>query len=105
MRRNRRRDSARRGNVASRLAMLSRRAVPPIDRASRVSCREVVAPKAEPASDMASKIQMSDSASINLIKEVKKRPCIWDPDHEYYSERYHLSVAWCEISKILNVAG
>ncbi|KAI8436330.1 hypothetical protein MSG28_004367 [Choristoneura fumiferana] len=84
--------------------MPSRRAFPPIDRASRVSCRVVVAPSAKPTSNMASKTQMSDSASINLIKEVRKRPCIWDPNDEYYSERYHLSVAWGDISKILNMA-
>ncbi|XP_063533708.1 uncharacterized protein LOC134744005 [Cydia strobilella] len=50
-----------------------------------------------------SKIQMSDSATMKLIKEVKKHGCIWNPEDENYSDRQHLLVAWDEIAKALDM--
>ncbi|RVE49993.1 hypothetical protein evm_005346 [Chilo suppressalis] len=38
-----------------------------------------------------------------LIKEVKKRPCLWDSSHENYNVQYDVGMAWLEISKQFNV--
>ncbi|XP_063618697.1 uncharacterized protein LOC134791577 [Cydia splendana] len=55
------------------------------------------------AIDMASKIQMSDSDTLRLIKEMKKHGCIWNPDDDNYGDRTLLSVAWADAAKTLDM--
>ncbi|XP_045497273.1 uncharacterized protein LOC123695456 [Colias croceus] len=49
-------------------------------------------------------IKMFNSQNIPiLIEEVKKRECIWNPECEDYNDRTIASIAWGQISDILNV--
>ncbi|XP_075973948.1 uncharacterized protein LOC142975136 [Anticarsia gemmatalis] len=52
---------------------------------------------------MPRRMALSDHAAKTLIKEVKKRGCLWDPDDDRYNDRYHMARAWCEIADIVHM--
>lgn len=48
---------------------------------------------------------MNRKTMLEIVNEVKKRPCLWDTDDEYYHNRGRVSVAWEEITAALNLPG
>ncbi|XP_035433249.2 uncharacterized protein LOC118264737 [Spodoptera frugiperda] len=52
---------------------------------------------------MQRKFVLSDHSLKRLIKEVKKRECLWNPHHERYNDRYRMAKAWMEIAELLEL--
>ncbi|CAB3251833.1 unnamed protein product [Arctia plantaginis] len=52
---------------------------------------------------MPRRMALSDQTAKILIKEVKKRGCLWDPDDDRYNNRYHMARAWSEIGNLLHM--
>ncbi|CAH0579525.1 unnamed protein product [Chrysodeixis includens] len=50
---------------------------------------------------MPRKIIFADHVTKRLIKEVKKRECLWNPDHDRYNDRYQMAKNWMEIAENL----
>lgn len=48
---------------------------------------------------------LSDQTSKRLIKEVKKRECLWNPENERYSDRYQMAKSWMEIAEVMQLPG
>ncbi|XP_034830604.1 uncharacterized protein [Maniola hyperantus] len=48
-------------------------------------------------------VKVSRRTLINIVLEVQKRPCLWNPDDEHHNNRGRVAVAWEEITEILNV--
>ncbi|KAF9416950.1 hypothetical protein HW555_005866 [Spodoptera exigua] len=52
---------------------------------------------------MQRKLVLSDQSLKKLIKEVKKRECLWNPHHERYNDRYRMAKAWMEIAELMEL--
>ncbi|XP_022830856.1 transcription factor Adf-1-like isoform X2 [Spodoptera litura] len=56
-----------------------------------------------PSVKMQRKLVLSDQSLKKLIKEVKKRECLWNPHHERYNDRYRMAKAWMEVAELMEL--
>ncbi|XP_045771582.1 transcription factor Adf-1-like [Maniola jurtina] len=47
--------------------------------------------------------KLSRKTLLNIVQEVHKRPCLWNPDDENHNNRARMAVAWEEITSALNI--
>ncbi|XP_037293676.1 uncharacterized protein LOC115453079 [Manduca sexta] len=45
-----------------------------------------------------------EKKTLQLIEEIKSRPCIWNTEHEDYNEKYSLATAWEEIATAMDMS-
>ncbi|XP_045771583.1 uncharacterized protein LOC123871707 [Maniola jurtina] len=48
-------------------------------------------------------LKVSRKTLINIVLEVQKRPCLWNPDDEDHKNRGRVAVSWEEITAALNI--
>nr|XP_034830875.1 uncharacterized protein LOC117987911 [Maniola hyperantus] len=48
--------------------------------------------------------KLSRKSLLNIVHEVRKRPCLWNTDDEYYNNRARVAIAWEEVTVVLNIA-
>ncbi|XP_023938688.1 uncharacterized protein LOC112046311 [Bicyclus anynana] len=48
-------------------------------------------------------IKINKKTLYEIVREVQKRPCLWNTEDEYYNNRARVAVAWEEITTILNL--
>lgn len=54
---------------------------------------------------MPQKMVLSDHTLKKLVKEIKKRECLWNPNHDRYNDRYRMAKAWMEIADLMQLPG
>ncbi|KAJ8728424.1 hypothetical protein PYW08_016809 [Mythimna loreyi] len=52
---------------------------------------------------MPQKMVLSDHTLKKLVKEIKKRECLWNPNHDRYNDRYRMAKAWMEIADVMQL--
>lgn len=47
--------------------------------------------------------RLTEATVKSLIKEVKKRKCLWDTRDEHYNDRISISAAWAELTALFKI--